>query len=281
MSLYERIAAWLASAAGWSPLFLALVLSLPALASDLPDPFAGIGVEPQLGTRVPAGLAFRGENGREVRLGDYLGRRPVILAPVYYSCPNLCGSTLADLAFALQRVPLDPGRDYEVVAVSIGPRERPADAAAAKSRAMPSGGSAELSPAAHFLTGSEASVAELTRAIGFRYRWDPQLQQYAHVSGIALLTPDGRLARWLAGIGLEPWDLRLALAEAGRGGIGGLADRLLLLCYRYDAQTGRYTGLIDRALKIGALLTVLAIAGPIAVALHRERRRRPQEPVAR
>jgi cytochrome c oxidase subunit II len=217
MSLYERVVAWLASAAGWSALSLALVLSLPALASDLPDPFAGIGVEPQLGTSVPTGLEFRDENGREVRLGDYLGRRPVILAPVYYSCPNLCGSTLADLAFALQRVPLGPGRDYEMVAVSIDPRERPADAAAAKSRAIAGAGSAELSQAAHFLTASESFVAELTRAIGFRYRWDAQLQQYAHVSGIALLTPDGRLARWLAGVGLEPQG---PAPGARRGGAG-------------------------------------------------------------
>jgi protein SCO1 len=167
-----------------------------------------------------------------------------------------------------------------MVGVSIDAREQPAEAAAAKSRAMAGAGSAELSRAAHFLTGSEASIGPLMRAIGFRYRWDPQLQQYAHVSAIALLTPDGHLARWLAGVGLQPHDLRLAVAEAGRGGIGGLVDRFMLLCYRYDPQTGRYTGLVDGALKIGAVLTVLAIAGPIAFALHRERRwRRPQEPV--
>src|SRR5512144_3306896 len=119
------------------------------------------------------------------------------------------------------------------------------------------------------------------RAMGFRYRWDPQLQQYAHVSGVALLTPDGRLARWLGGVGLEASDLRLALAEAGRGGIGGLADRFLLLCYHYDPRTGRYTSVIDRILKIGAIVTVLSIAGPIAIALHRERQRQQRrEPAA-
>lgn len=253
-----------------------------ARASDLPDPLAGIGIEPRLGIDVPADLAFRDENAREVRLSDYLGQRPVILAPVYYACPNLCGSTLADLAFALQRVPLRAGRDYELVAVSIDAREQPADAGSAKSRAMAGEGSAELRSAAHFLTGSETAVAELMRAIGFHYRWDARLQQYAHVSGIALLTPNGHLARWLAGVGLQPQDLRLAIAEAGRGGVAGLADRLMLLCYHYDPRTGRYTSLIDRTLKVGAGLTVLAIAGPIAIALYRERRRRrPRETALR
>jgi protein SCO1 len=272
-ALLQSLASGLASGAPCLALSLALVLSLPALASDLPDPFAGIGVEPHLGISVPAHLQFRDENGSEIRLSDYLGHRPVILAPVYYRCPNLCGSTLADLASTLQRVPLSAGRDYEIVAVSIDPREQPADAVWAKSRAMADDGSAGLRPAAHFLTGSETAIAELMRSIGFHYRWDPQLQQYAHVSGIVLLTPDGHLARWLAGVGLQPQDLRLAVAEAGRSGIGGVVDRFLLLCYHYDPQTGQYARLIDRALKIGAGLTVLATAAPIAIALRRERRR--------
>lgn len=279
MSVRRHIACSLAEAASCIALCLGFLFGPPALASNLPDPFAGIGVEPRLGMIVPAHLAFRDETGRTVRLADYLGHQPVVLAPVYYSCPNLCGSTLADLAFALQRVPLSAGRDYKVIAVSIDAREQPADAAAAKSRAMAQVGATELRSAAHFLTGSEDAIAELMEAIGFRYRWDPQLQQYAHVSGIALLTPDAHLARWLAGVGLEPQDLRLAIAEAGRGGIGGLVDRLMLLCYHYDPKIGRYTSLIDRTLKIGAGLTVLAIAGPIAIALHRERRRRRRSAV--
>ena len=177
-------------------------------------------------------------------------------------------------------MPLEPGRDYRVLVVSIDPRERPADAAAAKMRAMTRLAAGRLSAATRFLTGPESSSAALMDAIGFRYRWDPQLQQYAHASGIALLTPDGRLARWLAGIGLEPADLRLALAEAGRGGIGGLADRLLLLCAHYDPRTGRYTSVVDGALKIGGLIIVLALAIPIALAVARERRRqRRSEPV--
>jgi protein SCO1 len=137
-----------------------------------------------------------------------------------------------------------------------------------------------LPAAMHFLTGPESSSADIADAIGFRFRWDAELQQYAHVSGVAVLTSDGRLARWLAGIGLEPIDLRLAVAEAGRGGIGGLADRLLLLCAHYDPRAGRYTSVVHGALKIGGVITVLALAIPIAFAVARERRRqRPSERV--
>jgi protein SCO1/2 len=248
-----------------------------ASASDLPDPFSEIGVEARVGTAVPGEAAFMDETGGHVRLADYLGGPPVVLAPVYFNCPNLCGSTLADLTFALCATPLSPGRDYRVLAVSIDPREGPADAATAKARALSSSAPPLLAENLHFLTGPDASITSLMQALGFRYRWDDTLQQYAHVSGIALLTPDGHLARWLPGVGLEPADLRLAMAEAGRGGIGGLTDRFLLLCYHYDPKTGRYTSLIDSTLKIAGALTVLAIAGPIGYALLRDWRPRPRD----
>lgn len=252
---------------------VAVLLATSVRASNLPDAFTGVGVEPALGTAIPTDTPFLDENGDPVHLSDYLGGPPVILAPVYFNCPNLCGSTLDDLVFALQRMPLTPERDYRVVAVSFDPRERPADAARTKNRAL-AGSPPELQAAAHFLTGPESSSAALMRALGFLYRWDEPLQQYAHVSGVALLTRDGRLACWLAGVGLQPGDLRLAIAEAGRSGIAGMTDRFLLLCAHYDPRTGRYTSFVEAALKIAGALTIIVIAVPIALALWRERRQR-------
>ncbi|MBL8666221.1 MAG: SCO family protein, partial [Rhodospirillales bacterium] len=241
---------------------VALWLARPGLpaADDLRDPAAGAAIEPRPGAQVPAAAMFADETGKEVQLGDYLGGPPVILAPVYYTCPNLCGSTLADLAAVLRRVPLTPGSDYRFVAVSIDPRERPADAARAKARALAAAAPPALAANIHLLTGADAPVKSLMQAIGFRYRWDEELQQYTHLAGIGVLTGDGRLARWLPGIGLEPADLRLAIADTGRGGIAGLADSFLLLCSHYDPQTGRYTPVVTGILKIAGVLTVVALA---------------------
>ncbi len=255
-------------------LCLPLLAAAPAMASNLPDAVAGIGVDAHLGVTVPTGVPFVDESGRTVRLADYLGGPPVLLVPVYYTCPNLCGSALADLSFSLQRMPLRPGRDYLVVAVSIDPREGPAEAASAKARALTGDGPADLADAVHFLTGAAASTAALMRTIGFRYRWEPRLSQYVHLSGVALLSTDGRLARWLPGIGLEPADLRLAVAEAGRGGIDDLIDRFLLVCSRYDPQTGRYTSFAGTALKASSIGVVALLAGFTGLSLVREHRRR-------
>lgn len=256
-----------------------LSLAVPAAASDLPDPTAGVGVIMRLGAIVPTDVPFLDETGRSVRLSAYLGGPPVLLVPVYYTCPNVCGGALADLAFALQRLPLQPGRDYRVVAVSIDPREGPAIAAQAKRRALATDAPRELSAATHFLTGPADSSAALMQSIGFRYRWDDRLQQYVHLSGVAVLTADGRLARWLPGIGLEPADLRLAIAEAGRGRIDGVIDRFLLLCSHYDPKTGRYTGFVDWALKAGGIAVTAALVIPILWSVVRERRR--QKPSGR
>ncbi len=244
----------------------------PVYADDVRNPFDGVGVEPRTGVTVPTDGAFADETGRDVHLSDYLGGPPVLLVPVYYTCPNLCGSTLADVAAALGRTPLAPGRDYRLVVVSIDPREGPADAQRAREKALTTAAAPALDDAAHFLTGSGA--AALMQAIGFHYRWDDRLQQYSHVSGAALLTPQGRLERWLPGVGLEPAELRLAVTQVGRGGIGDLAQRFLLLCSHYDPRTGQYTGAVEGLLRLGGGALVVLLGGSIVVALLRERRRR-------
>jgi protein SCO1/2 len=258
----------------WPLLLLALIGVLaggPSSADTLRDPFAAIGIDSAPGAQVPAEAQFKDETGRVVALGDYLGHGPVILAPVYYRCPNLCGTTLRRLAASLGKVPLSPGTDYTVVAVSIDPREEPADAAEVKAQALESQSNAAHG-GFHFLTGSEADIESVMQAIGFRYRWDPELQQYAHAAAIAVLTPQGKIARWLYGFSYEPADLRLALVEAGQGRTGSLTDRILLLCYHYNPITGRYDGLIQNVLQWACAATALGLFGLAAWCIRRERR---------
>ncbi|MEK0083957.1 SCO family protein [Benzoatithermus flavus] len=254
------------------PLLAALLLAAPARPQTLQDRAA---VDPPLGAQVPTALPFRDETGRSVRLAALLGAVPVILAPVYYTCPNLCGVTLAALLAGLRDTPLAPGRDYRVVAVSIDPAEGPKDAAVAEEKALTQ--FPEARAAVRFLTGDAAPVADLMRAIGYRYRRDDAIDPFTHAAGAAVLAPDGRLARWLPGIGFEPQDLRLALVEAGEGRIGTLGDRLLLLCSHFDPLTGRYTGAVMSLVRGLGAGTALLLAGTLGGAFLRERRRSGRE----
>jgi protein SCO1 len=241
---------------------LALLLLLcaafvrPAEAGDVREA-AGIDTA-RLGTDLPRQLVLTDSAGRPTALGAFLGRRPLLLAPVDYHCKNICGFTLADLFAALQQLDWTPGRDYDVLVVSIDPAATAADAAAA-SRRGPEG--------IHFLAGDASA---LTEAIGFRYAYDPESEQYAHPAAVAVVTPDGRLARWLYGYPFEPSDLRLALTEAGGGTIGTIGDRLWLLCHAYDPATGRYTAAVDQLLEAGGGFTVLLLGGFVLIALKRE-----------
>jgi protein SCO1/2 len=255
-------------------LLLALIGALaggPSCAGELRDPFAAIGIDSQPGAGIPSEARFRDETGRAVALGDYLGHGPIVLAPVYYRCPNLCGTTLRRLAASLEKVPLSPGADYAVIAVSIDPREGPADAADIKAQALAGAGDAARA-GFHFLTGSAAEIETLMQAIGFRYRWDSELQQYAHAAAAAVLTPQGKIARWLYGFSYEPADLRLALVEAGQGRTGSLADQILLLCYHYNPLTGRYDGLIWGVLQWACAATAVGLFALAAWCIRRERR---------
>lgn len=252
---------------------LLLAAAGPARADRPFDPFAAAGIEARPGAAVPAEAVLRDADGRSLRLGGLLGERPVILAPVYYNCPNLCGITLAALLDAVAALPWRPGDGFDLVALSIDPREGPAEATAARRAALDRLPQAGAGARLHFLTGSAQAVAAVTDAIGFRYAWDPELRQYAHEAAIAVLTPDGRVARWLSGLDPRPLDLRLALVEAGQGKLGSAADRALLLCYHYDPKTGRYSGLVQAGLQAGGAATLLGLGSYVALALLRERRR--------
>lgn len=238
-----------------------LITAAPALAAPAPD-LSDIMAAPPPGARVPADAV--------AGLADALGGPPVVLALAYYTCPNLCGVTLGGIASALRETGLRAGADFRLTALSINPAEGPAEAMAAEAQAADRLGSSE---GLRFLTGGEADVRRVADALGFRFRWDADLQQFLHPVGLFVLTPDGRVSRWISGAGFDGADLRLALTEAGGGTVGSLTDRLRLLCYHYDPVRGTYDATVLNALRVAGTLTVLGVGGGIAWALRRERRR--------
>jgi protein SCO1/2 len=237
----------------------------------LPSPFQRLGFDQRVGQQVPEGLVFRDEAGRTVRIGDYFGKRPVVLALVYFRCPMLCPLTLNGLARSLKGMSFDAGQEFEVVVVSFDPRETPAAAAAAKREALRAYGRPETAPGWHFLTGGPEPIRRLTQAVGFRYFWDPQVGQFAHAAGIVLLTPHGVASRYLYGIEFPPRNVRLGLVEAAGNRIGSPIDQVLLYCFHYDPVQGRYSAVTLRIVRLCALASVLGLGLTIALLLRRER----------
>jgi protein SCO1 len=196
-----------------------------------------------------------------------------VMVFAYYDCPMLCTQVVNGLSSALGVLSLNPGKDFEIVTVSFDPRDTPASAAAKKAHFLERYKRDGAAGAWHFLTGDQPAIERLTKAAGFRYVWDTETSQFAHPSGVIVLTPDGRLARYLFGIEYGPRDLRFAIIEASGGRIGNPADALLLYCYHYDPMTGRYGLVIMRALRIAGAGTVLALGAFITIMIRREKRR--------
>jgi len=255
-------------------LVLSLVAATAAAEDQRPPILREVGFDQRLGEAVPLDIVLRDETGREVRLGDYFGRRPVVLSLVYYECPMLCTLTLNGLASAMAPLSFDVGREFEVVTVSFEPRETPELAAAKKQSYLKRYKRPGAERGWHFLTGEPEELARLTRAVGFRYAWDERARQYAHPAGILVLTPEGRIARYLYGVEYAPKDLRFALVEASAGRIGSLVDTVALACYQYDPMTGRYGAAIMRIVRVGGVMTLLGLGSLLFVMLRRERRSR-------
>jgi len=245
-----------------------------ASASTMPEPLREIGFDQNIGQRIPLDTDVVDERGRVVPIGRFFGSRPVVLVFAYYSCPMLCSQVVNGLASSVDVLSLQPGRDFEVVVVSFDPRDMPAAAATKKNQYLERYTNERAGAASHFLTASPTSIEQLTKAAGFRYVWDKQTQQFAHPTGIIVLTPDGRVARYLFGIEYGPRDLRFALVEASAGRVGNVADTLLLYCYHYDPMTGRYGLVIMRALRVAGASTVLALGAFVVVMIRREKRGR-------
>ena len=239
--------------------------------STLPAPLREIGFDQNLNARVPLDTAFNDESGRAVRLRDYFGQRPVVLVFAYYDCPMLCTVVINGLASALNVLSLEPGKDFEIVTVSFNPRDTPATASAKKASYIARYKQPGAAAAWHFLTGNQESIDRLTKAAGFRYVWDAETQQFAHPTGVMVLTPDGRLARYLFGIEYGPRDLRYAIVDASNGRVGSAVDSLLLFCYHYDPARGRYGVAIMRLIRAGGAATVLALGAFIFIMVRKEK----------
>jgi protein SCO1/2 len=230
-----------------------------------------IGIDQRLHEQVPLDLMFRDETGRDVRLGEFFGKRPVVLALVYYECPMLCTHVLNGAVSALSVLKFDVGKEYDFIAVSINPKETPRLAAEKKKAYLERYKRPQTAAGWHFLTGKEENIQRLAAAVGFRYAYDPDIQQYAHGAAIEILTPRGVVAKYFYGIEYSPRDIRFGLIEASDERIGTIADNALMLCYHYDPATGKYGATAIEAIRIGAVATVAAFLLFLFVSLRRER----------
>jgi protein SCO1/2 len=240
-------------------------------AQEKPAVLRDVGYDQRLGDSVPLDVTFRDEAGRPVTLRSLFRGRAVVLSLVYYECPMLCTLTLNGLGSALSVLTFDVGRDFDVITVSFEPKETPALAAAKKKAYLARYRRPGAEEGWHFLTGDAPAIAALTSAVGFRYAWDAETRQYAHPAGLVVLTPDGRIARYMYGVEYAPRDLRLALVEASQRRIGNPVDTVLLYCYRYDPTRGRYAASVLRLVRLGGVLTVLGLAAFVLSSLRRER----------
>jgi protein SCO1/2 len=245
-------------------------------ATTMPGPLREVGYDQRIGEQVPPGLAFRDETGRAVRLGDYFGKKPVVLVLAYYECPMLCDMVLQGVVTTLKPLTFDAGQDFDVVVASIDPGETPAMAAETEREVLARYGRTGSEGGFHFLTGPQASIDVLTRAVGFRYVYDKERDEYAHPAGLVILTPAGRVSRYLFGIDFPPRDVRLGLIESTQGKLGSAVDQLLLYCYHYDPAIGRYSAAVMNLLRLGAGATVIGLATLILVLRRRDSRQRPR-----
>lgn len=241
-----------------------------------PDLLKDVGVDQKLNQSVPLKLTFRDEHGKPVELTQYFGQKPVILSLVYYNCPMLCTQVLNGLESSLKLIPMDIGKQFDVLTVSIDPTERPVLAEAKQALYTGLYGRPNAAQGWHFLTGDEQQIRQLANAVGFRYAYDPGSKQFAHASAIMVLTPEGKISRYFYGIQFPSRDLRLGLVEASAGKIGTPVDQVLLFCYHYDPSTGKYGLLISRLIQAAGAVTVLAIGGLILVLYRKERYALPE-----
>jgi protein SCO1/2 len=232
-----------------------------------------VGFEQRLNAQVPLDAEFKDEQGQTVRLGDCLLGKPAVLVLAYYRCPMLCTEVLNGLVRAMLDMSFDVGKEYSVITVSFDPRETPELAAAKKKTYLERYGRAGAEDAWHFLTGQEGAIKRLTESVGFRYSYDPQHDQYAHASGIMVLTPDGKVSRYFFDVRYSARDLRLGLIEASEHRIGTPVDSVLLYCFHYDPVEGRYGAVIMNILRLGGALTVFGIGMFLAILWRQERRR--------
>ena len=256
-------------------LLMALVVAVPLFAqttseqAKLPGPAT---IAQKLDTRIPLDLQFRDENGKVVRLEKYFNNgRPVLLNFVYFRCPMLCPMVLEGTTTALTHLKFDIGKEFDVITVSIDPRDKAADAARLKEKYIRHYGRLDSARGWHFLTAHDSAIKKLADTVGFQYAYDSRTDQFAHGAALLVLTPDGRTSRYFYGFEFKPRDLRLAIVEASEGKVGNVTDQLLLLCFHYDPVTGKYSRNAMMFARAGGVATLIALGGFIGVMFRKER----------
>ena len=256
-------------------ILLLLILLQPAWSQSpaLSNLLSNVGLDQKLDNQVPLDLVFRNENGDSVRLGSIInGNRPAVISLVYYECPELCTEILNGMVMGFRQIPFAIGKDFDVITVSINPGETPQLAAQKKHAYLHSYPQADAGAGWHFMVGDTVSIRRLADAIGYRFVYDKETDQYAHPSGIVITTPSGRVARYMYGVEYPYKDLRFALTEASGNKIGSPVDKILLLCYHYDPATGTYGVAVMNILRIGGILTLVILGSVILIMLRRERK---------
>ncbi len=218
-----------------------------------------VGIEQHLNAKVPLDLPFVDEDGKAVRLGDYFGKKPVVLDLAYFNCTMLCGEVMNGLAGSLKAITFDAGKEFEVLTVSFDPKDTPALATEKKKTVLARYGRKDAALGWHFLTGKPEAINALTKAVGFQYEYDPKMQQFAHAASIIVLTPEGKIAQYFYGIEFAPKDLRLGLIEASQNKIGNVVDRALLYCYHYNPATGKYGAIVANVMRLAGGATILIL----------------------
>jgi len=239
------------------------IISPPA--NMRPPGLKHVGIEQRLNDQIPPDLVFRDETGKQVRLADYFGKKPLVLNLVYFQCPMLCPEVLNGLESALRVLKFDVGKEFDVLTISFDPKETPEMAVEKKAEILKRYNRAGAADGWHFLTGPQASVDALTKAAGFDYEYDPKTGQFAHATAIMLLTPQGKIAQYYYGVEFAPKDLRLGLIQASQGKIGNVIDEVLLYCYHYNPDTGKYGAIISRILKIAGGATIFVLGAFLIV----------------
>ncbi len=247
--------------------FLFILMAEQSWGSDLPsnqlpENLKGIGIVDHLGAGIDLNLEFKNENGETVKLGQYFhSKKPVLLSMAYYNCPNLCGIVLNAILDGLKGMQWEPGKEFELINVSINPNEDSQLASKKKENLIRALGKPQAGAGWHFLVGAENQIKTLATQIGFGYRWDDKEKQYLHGAGIFVLTPEGKISRVLYGIQYRPSDLKLSLLEAANGKIGTILDRIVLFCYSYNPQMRQYSIVLTRVMQIAAVVTTVLFLG--------------------
>jgi len=268
----RRLSLVLATAALLCASAAAQIIGGPDTKHTKPPGLENVGIDQRLDEQVPLDLQFKDEQGNTVKLGDYFNHgKPVVINLVYYRCPMLCGEVLNGLSAALKVLKFTPGKEFEVVTLSVDPRETPDLALAKKQTYIKKVGRPDAAAGWHFLTGQKPEIDALAEAIGWHYQYDDKTDQFAHAAGVVLITPEGRVSQYYYGVEYSARDMRLGIIEASQNKIGSLADAVTLYCFHYDPRTGRYGAAIANIVRLAGLTTVLALGGFLVIMFRRER----------